>query len=59
MNITNINQLTNWLFKGTRKVITKVEGYKLRFPVSSGAPCALASLFTSEQHFLEMLFITL
>ena len=35
-------------------VVTKTENYKPRFPISSGAPCALASLFTSVQHFLEM-----
>ena len=38
-----------------RTVITKAEKYKPRFPISSGAPCALASLFTSVQHCLEML----
>ena len=35
--------------------MTKAEHYKPRFPISTGAPCALASLFTSVQHFLEML----
>ena len=36
-------------------VMTKAENYKRRVPISSGALCALASLFTSVQHFLEML----
>ena len=40
---------------GMKRVHTKAENYKPRFPISSGAPCALASLFTSVQHFLEML----
>ena len=35
--------------------MTKAENYKPRFLISSGAPCALASLFTSVQHFSEML----
>ena len=34
-------------------VMSNVE--KPRFPISSGAPCASASLFTSVQHCLEML----
>ena len=33
-------------------VMIKAVNYKPRFPISSGAPCALASLFTSLQHFL-------
>ena len=41
--------------KPTCLVITKAENYKPRFPFSSGALSALASLFTSVQHFLEML----
>ena len=36
-------------------IMTKAESYKPRFPISSGAPCALDSLFTFVQHFLEML----
>ena len=35
--------------------VSSLENYKPRFPISFGAPCALASLFTSVQHFLEML----
>ena len=33
----------------------KAENYMSRFPIPSGAPCALASLFTSVQHCLEIL----
>ena len=36
-------------------LIINAENYKPRFPISSGAPCALASLFTPVQHFLGML----
>ena len=36
-------------------MMSKAENYKPRFPISSGTPCALASLFTSVQHCLEML----
>ena len=36
-------------------VISKAENYMPRFPISSSAPSALASLFTSVQHCLEML----
>ena len=36
-------------------VMANAENYKSRFPISSGAPFALASLFTSVQHFLQML----
>ena len=36
-------------------MIIKAENYKPRFPISSAAPCALGSLFTSVQHCLEML----
>ena len=40
---------------GTGNAITKAEIYMPSFPISSGAPCALASLFRSILHFLEML----
>ena len=47
-------------FSGTKRqmalVIIKAKNYMPRFPISSGAPCALASLFTSVQYCLEMLF---
>ena len=36
-------------------LITKTDNYKPRFPISSYAPCALASLFTSVHHYLEKL----
>ena len=36
-------------------IMTKAENYKPRFPIPSAAPCTLASLFTSVQHYLEML----
>ena len=35
--------------------MTRAENYMSRFPISSSAPRALASLFTSVQHCLEML----
>ena len=38
-----------------RWLIAKAENYKPRFPISSGAPCAIACLFASVQHCLEML----
>ena len=49
-----INSLSveKWLHTN---VISKAENYKPRFPISSGAFCALASLFTSLQYCLEML----
>ena len=43
-------------------MMTKAENYMPRFPIPSGAPSALASLFTPVQHCLEMLvhyFVTL
>ena len=36
-------------------LMTNAKNYKPRFPISSGAPCALDSLFTPVPHFLEML----
>ena len=36
-------------------IMTKAENYMPRFPIPSGAPCALASFFTSVQYCLEML----
>ena len=46
---------SNWLWsKARRCIITKAENYMPRFPISSGAALALASLFTSVQHSLEM-----
>ena len=38
-----------------RKLMINVENYKTRFPISSGAPYASYSLFTSVHHFLQML----
>ena len=36
-------------------LITEAENYMPHFQISSGAPCALPSLFTSVQYCLEML----
>ena len=43
----------------TEPVISKAEYYKPRFPIPSGAPCALSSLFTSVQYCLEILVLYL
>ena len=46
-------------YLSVRFAITKAVNYKPRFQISSGAPCALAGLFTSVQHFYKCWFITL